>query len=154
MHVRTGHYTPIPTGCSPLKRPIFDYVRSDAFQLPCQQAPSFLKCKSSRRYGVINLDKPANPSSHEVAPSFRGSLPPFLLAVPPPPVLLARHGIVAGCRMDSPHPASRQDGPQRHARPEGPHVPAMTCACIAVNRSRAFTYVRFVTGFLPPALQW
>ena len=85
MHVRTGHYTPIPTGCSPLKRPIFDYVRSDAFQLPCQQAPSFLKCKSSRRYGVINLDKPANPSSHEVAPSFRGSLPPFLLAVPPPP---------------------------------------------------------------------
>jgi len=44
MHVRTGHYTPIPTGCSPLKRPIFDYVR----------------------YGVINLDKPANPSSHEV----------------------------------------------------------------------------------------
>jgi len=44
MHVRTGHYTPIPTGCSPLKRPIHDYVR----------------------YGVINLDKPSNPSSHEV----------------------------------------------------------------------------------------
>jgi H/ACA ribonucleoprotein complex subunit 4 len=42
--VRTGHYTPIPTGYSPLKRPLFDYVR----------------------YGVINLDKPANPSSHEV----------------------------------------------------------------------------------------
>jgi len=42
--VRTGHYTPIPTGHSPLKRPIDDYVR----------------------YGVINLDKPANPSSHEV----------------------------------------------------------------------------------------
>ena len=42
--VRTGHYTPIPTGFSPLKRPLFDYVR----------------------YGVINLDKPANPSSHEV----------------------------------------------------------------------------------------
>jgi len=42
--VRTGHYTPIPSGWSPLKRPIFDYVR----------------------YGVINLDKPANPSSHEV----------------------------------------------------------------------------------------
>ncbi|KAH7281268.1 hypothetical protein KP509_36G038600 [Ceratopteris richardii] len=44
LNVRTGHYTPIPTGHSPLKRPIFDYVR----------------------YGVINLDKPANPSSHEV----------------------------------------------------------------------------------------
>lgn len=44
LNVRTGHYTPIPTGHSPLKRPIFDYVR----------------------YGVINLDKPSNPSSHEV----------------------------------------------------------------------------------------
>jgi len=42
--VRTGHYTPIPTGHSPLKRPLDDYVR----------------------YGVINLDKPSNPSSHEV----------------------------------------------------------------------------------------
>lgn len=44
LAVRTGHYTPIPCGSSPLKRPIFDYVR----------------------YGVINLDKPSNPSSHEV----------------------------------------------------------------------------------------
>lgn len=44
LHVRTGHYTPIPVGCSPLKRDLKDYVR----------------------YGVINLDKPANPSSHEV----------------------------------------------------------------------------------------
>lgn len=44
LNIRTGHYTPIPNGCSPLKRPIQDYVR----------------------YGVINLDKPANPSSHEV----------------------------------------------------------------------------------------
>ncbi|KAI8510431.1 H/ACA ribonucleoprotein complex subunit dkc1 [Branchiostoma belcheri] len=44
LNVRTGHYTPIPSGCSPLKRPIDDYVRS----------------------GFINLDKPANPSSHEV----------------------------------------------------------------------------------------
>tara|TARA_R110002050_G_scaffold37865_4_gene93619 strand:+ start:1415 stop:1804 length:390 start_codon:yes stop_codon:yes gene_type:complete len=42
--VRTGHFTPIDAGHSPLKRPIADYVR----------------------YGVINLDKPANPSSHEV----------------------------------------------------------------------------------------
>ncbi|XP_069105329.1 H/ACA ribonucleoprotein complex subunit DKC1-like [Argopecten irradians] len=44
LNVRTAHYTPIPTGCSPLKRPIDDYVRS----------------------GFFNLDKPANPSSHEV----------------------------------------------------------------------------------------
>ncbi|KAI9595608.1 pseudouridine synthase [Syncephalis fuscata] len=44
LHVRTGHYTPIAAGCSPLKRPLNEYIR----------------------YGVINLDKPANPSSHEV----------------------------------------------------------------------------------------
>ncbi|KAI8820405.1 centromere/microtubule binding protein CBF5 [Fimicolochytrium jonesii] len=44
LNVRTGHYTPIPNGCSPLKRDIENYVK----------------------YGVINLDKPANPSSHEV----------------------------------------------------------------------------------------
>jgi len=42
--VRTGHYTPIPNGHSPLKRPIKEYVK----------------------YGIINLDKPSNPSSHEV----------------------------------------------------------------------------------------
>ncbi|ESQ38213.1 hypothetical protein EUTSA_v10029296mg [Eutrema salsugineum] len=44
LNVRTGHYTPIAAGHSPLKRPIQDYIR----------------------YGIINLDKPANPSSHEV----------------------------------------------------------------------------------------
>merc|ERR1711865_972731 len=44
LNVRTGHYTPINAGCSPLKCNLHDYVRS----------------------GVINLDKPANPSSHEV----------------------------------------------------------------------------------------
>jgi len=42
--VRTNHYTPIPAGGSPLKRSI----------------------KELLRYGIINLDKPANPSSHEV----------------------------------------------------------------------------------------
>ena len=42
--VRTGHYTPIPSGCSPLKRSLVEYIR----------------------YGILNLDKPANPSSHEV----------------------------------------------------------------------------------------
>lgn len=42
--VRTGHFTPIPVGCTPLKRDLKSYVSS----------------------GVINLDKPSNPSSHEV----------------------------------------------------------------------------------------
>ncbi|KAG6820383.1 centromere/microtubule-binding protein cbf5 [Arthromyces matolae] len=42
--VRSSHFTPIPTGCSPLKRDITSYIKS----------------------GVINLDKPSNPSSHEV----------------------------------------------------------------------------------------
>jgi len=44
LNVRTNHYTPIPKGWSPLKRPIEEYLK----------------------YGIINLDKPANPSSHEV----------------------------------------------------------------------------------------
>ncbi|KAI9786867.1 MAG: centromere/microtubule-binding protein cbf5 [Geoglossum umbratile] len=42
--VRTGHFTPIPVGCTPLKRDLKSYISS----------------------GVINLDKPSNPSSHEV----------------------------------------------------------------------------------------
>ncbi|KAI9721455.1 MAG: centromere/microtubule-binding protein cbf5 [Candelaria pacifica] len=42
--VRTGHFTPIPNGCTPLKRDLKAYISS----------------------GVINLDKPSNPSSHEV----------------------------------------------------------------------------------------
>jgi len=44
LNVRTSHFTPIASGCSPLKRDIGDYVSS----------------------GVINMDKPSNPSSHEV----------------------------------------------------------------------------------------
>ncbi|CAK0806548.1 unnamed protein product [Prorocentrum cordatum] len=44
MLVRTGHYTPLPFGCSPLSRTIADHML----------------------YGIINLDKPVNPSSHEV----------------------------------------------------------------------------------------
>jgi len=42
--VRTGHFTPIPNGSSPLSRDLKSYISS----------------------GVINLDKPSNPSSHEV----------------------------------------------------------------------------------------
>ncbi|KAM7196513.1 Pseudouridine synthase [Naviculisporaceae sp. PSN 640] len=41
---RTNHFTPIPNGSPPLSRDIKSYVSS----------------------GVINLDKPSNPSSHEV----------------------------------------------------------------------------------------
>ncbi|OIW13640.1 hypothetical protein TanjilG_07982 [Lupinus angustifolius] len=44
LNVRTGHYTPLSSGYSPLKRPLPEYLK----------------------YGVLNLDKPANPSSHEV----------------------------------------------------------------------------------------
>ena len=44
LNVRTNHYTPLPDGCSPLKRDIRSYVSS----------------------GFLNLDKPSNPSSHEV----------------------------------------------------------------------------------------
>ncbi|KAI0130045.1 centromere/microtubule binding protein CBF5 [Xylariales sp. AK1849] len=42
--VRTGHFTPIEHGCAPLNRDLKQYISS----------------------GVINLDKPSNPSSHEV----------------------------------------------------------------------------------------
>ncbi|KAK1310282.1 H/ACA ribonucleoprotein complex subunit 4 [Acorus calamus] len=44
LNIRTGHFTPLPAGHSPLDRPLAEYIR----------------------YGVINLDKPSNPSSHEV----------------------------------------------------------------------------------------
>jgi H/ACA ribonucleoprotein complex subunit 4 len=44
LNIRTNHYTPLPFGSSPLNRNIKDYVKS----------------------GFINLDKPSNPSSHEV----------------------------------------------------------------------------------------
>lgn len=44
LNIRTSHYTPLPNGHSPLKRPIYDYITA----------------------GYINLDKPSNPSSHEV----------------------------------------------------------------------------------------
>lgn len=44
LNIRTAHFTPLPMGCTPHKRPLREYIKS----------------------GVINLDKPANPSSHEV----------------------------------------------------------------------------------------
>lgn len=42
--MRSNHYTPLASGSNPLQRDIKEYVRS----------------------GYINLDKPSNPSSHEV----------------------------------------------------------------------------------------
>lgn len=44
LNVRTNHYTPLPFGSSPLCRDIREYLK----------------------YGYINLDKPSNPSSHEI----------------------------------------------------------------------------------------
>ncbi|KAL9612742.1 MAG: hypothetical protein Q9167_002681 [Letrouitia subvulpina] len=44
LSARTNHFTPIPVGCPPYNRDLKSYISS----------------------GVINLDKPANPSSHEV----------------------------------------------------------------------------------------
>jgi len=44
LNVRTNHYTPLPFGASPLKRDLSNYVKS----------------------GFLNIDKPSNPSSHEV----------------------------------------------------------------------------------------
>lgn len=42
--MKTNHFTPLPCGWSPTSRPLAEL----------------------KRYGVINLDKPSNPSSHEV----------------------------------------------------------------------------------------
>lgn len=44
LNVKSSHYTPLPNGFNPEKRPLKDYMN----------------------YGVINLDKPSNPSSHEI----------------------------------------------------------------------------------------
>lgn len=44
VNVRSAHYTPIPAGSEPLRRDLKSYISN----------------------GVINLDKPSNPSSHEV----------------------------------------------------------------------------------------
>lgn len=44
MNIRSSHYTPIPNGSNPLARSMEEHLK----------------------YGVMNLDKPSNPSSHEV----------------------------------------------------------------------------------------
>ncbi|CAA9990430.1 H/ACA ribonucleoprotein complex subunit 4, putative [Plasmodium knowlesi strain H] len=44
LNVRSSHFTPLPMGNSPYSRNLEEYLK----------------------YGIINLDKPSNPSSHEV----------------------------------------------------------------------------------------
>lgn len=44
LNIKSSHYTPLENGSNPEKRSIEDYLK----------------------YGVINLDKPSNPSSHEI----------------------------------------------------------------------------------------
>ena len=44
LNIKATHFTPLPSGWSPTNRPLDEH----------------------KRYGVINLDKPSNPSSHEV----------------------------------------------------------------------------------------
>lgn len=44
LNVKCNKYTPIPMGSNPSKRQLTEYLK----------------------YGIINLDKPANPSSHEI----------------------------------------------------------------------------------------
>ncbi|KHJ43520.1 putative rRNA pseudouridine synthase [Trichuris suis] len=44
LHVRSNHFVPVEAGCSPLNRPIKEHIST----------------------GFLNLDKPVNPSSHEV----------------------------------------------------------------------------------------
>ena len=52
LHICTSHYTSLPTGSSPLARPL----------------------DKNLNYGVINLDKPANPSSYQVVSWIKGIL--------------------------------------------------------------------------------
>ena len=99
LNVRSGHYTPIPSGHTPLRRPlqVWRGVRACHRCPPGGPLPPSLRhtpnhprrlppppsgaCAPARphaaaihrpalqeyvRYGVINLDKPSNPSSHEV----------------------------------------------------------------------------------------
>lgn len=65
LNVRTGHYTPIPAGHTPLRRPLKEYLA----------------------YGAINLDKPANPSSHEVVAWIKRMLRASVSAFFSPPAI-------------------------------------------------------------------
>jgi len=61
--VRSSHFTPIPSGCSPLKRDIATYIKCVLVFFYIYISTTHVRLSRS---GVINLDKPSNPSSHEV----------------------------------------------------------------------------------------
>lgn len=72
LNVRSGHYTPIPSGHTPLRRPLQVDQHSSctctavaADLMTADWSPGCM-LQEYVRYGVINLDKPSNPSSHEV----------------------------------------------------------------------------------------
>ena len=72
LNVRTGHYTPIPSGNTPLRRPLKVGVKPHPSLFPkesehsCPMTSDLMHAQEYLSYGCINLDKPANPSSHEV----------------------------------------------------------------------------------------
>jgi hypothetical protein len=103
LNVRTGHYTPIPAGYTPLRRPLKEYVS----------------------YGCINLDKPANPSSHEVRARVR--------------VLGAGVGCVWGGGGESCSFAARAHAASHLGRPARDLTAHAPCATLplALSRSRA-----------------
>jgi len=126
LNVRTGHYTPIPSGFTPLKRPLLDYIR----------------------YGVINLDKPANPSSHEVVAWIRrilrvektghsGTLDPKA-RLP----ALAAHAAAALPRAPSPQVAGLLPVAHRGRHGTG------GCVCRGCGRADARPHAAQVTGNL------
>ena len=83
LHVRTAHYTPLPSGSSPLARTLQEHLSCKYFIQRIRFVPNTVlttfgnlyfgstnafktSLKSQKKDGCINLDKPANPSSHEV----------------------------------------------------------------------------------------
>lgn len=64
LHVRTGSFTPIPVGSSPLKRPLAE-LKKYLFRFTFSDSVWLFRY-SFHRYSIVNLDKPPNPSSHEV----------------------------------------------------------------------------------------
>jgi len=45
LNVRTAHYTPIPAGCSPLKRDIQEYIKYELSLFVCYACLSAFDCK-------------------------------------------------------------------------------------------------------------
>ena len=119
LNVRTGHYTPIPSGYTPLKRCAACWQDSlavqhgDALALVTVQASSYSFCRHPRCRGSYTAQQhpaalhflQASAGVHSLWSNQPGQ------AVKP---LLARGG-----GLDSSHLARGEDGPQRHAGPQG-----------------------------------